>query len=93
MSFPAGGSLKLVELGPNVQHAQGGGANNLIVVMKDHLVMFDAPYGEANFAHGDRSGQGQVSGQADQVSGSNPSPYRPSRWAFAPMLPRARPSS
>src|SRR5947199_1514645 len=46
--LPAGGSLKLVELGPNVQHVQGGGANNLIVVMKDHLVMFDAPYGEAN---------------------------------------------
>ena len=46
--LPPGGSLKLVELGPNVQHVQGGGANNLIVVMKDHLVMFDAPYGEAN---------------------------------------------
>src|SRR4029078_11783786 len=45
--LPPGGSLKLVELGPNVQHVQGGGANNLIVVMKDHLVMFDAPYGDA----------------------------------------------
>ena len=44
--FPAGGSLKLVELAPNVQHVQGGGANNLIVAMKDHLVVFDAPYGE-----------------------------------------------
>jgi glyoxylase-like metal-dependent hydrolase (beta-lactamase superfamily II) len=43
---PAGGSLKLVELAPNVQHVQGGTANNLIVAMKDHLVIFDAPYGE-----------------------------------------------
>jgi glyoxylase-like metal-dependent hydrolase (beta-lactamase superfamily II) len=46
--LPPNGSLKLVELAPNVQHVQGGGANNLIVAMKDHLVMFDAPYGEAN---------------------------------------------
>src|SRR5260221_7705310 len=44
--YPAGGSLKLVELAPNVQHVQGGSANNLIVAMKDHLVVFDAPYGE-----------------------------------------------
>jgi glyoxylase-like metal-dependent hydrolase (beta-lactamase superfamily II) len=29
-----------------VQHVQGGTANNLIVAMKDHLVIFDAPYGE-----------------------------------------------
>src|SRR5947208_8922643 len=44
--FPNGGGLKLVELAPNVQHVQGGTANNLIVAMKDHLVIFDAPYGE-----------------------------------------------
>lgn len=43
---PAGGGLKLVELAPNVQHVEGGTANNLIVAMKDHLVIFDAPYGE-----------------------------------------------
>jgi glyoxylase-like metal-dependent hydrolase (beta-lactamase superfamily II) len=43
---PQGGSLKLVELAPNVQHVQGGAANNLIVAMKDHLIVFDAPYGE-----------------------------------------------
>jgi glyoxylase-like metal-dependent hydrolase (beta-lactamase superfamily II) len=43
---PAGASLKLVELAPNVQHVRGGTANNLIVAMKDHLVIFDAPYGE-----------------------------------------------
>lgn len=45
--LPAGGSLKLVELAPNVQHVQGAAANNLIVAMKDHLVIFDAPFGEA----------------------------------------------
>jgi hypothetical protein len=44
--YPAGGGLKLVELAPNVQHVQGGTANNLIVAMKDYLVVFDAPYGE-----------------------------------------------
>src|SRR5437867_654022 len=44
--FPEGGGLKLVELAPNVQHVEGGTANNLIVAMKDHLVIFDAPYGE-----------------------------------------------
>jgi glyoxylase-like metal-dependent hydrolase (beta-lactamase superfamily II) len=44
--YPEGGSLKLVELAPNVQHVEGGTANNLIVAFKDHLVIFDAPYGE-----------------------------------------------
>ena len=44
--FPDGGGLKLVQLAPNVQHVEGGTANNLIVAMKDHLVIFDAPYGE-----------------------------------------------
>jgi glyoxylase-like metal-dependent hydrolase (beta-lactamase superfamily II) len=41
--FAPGGSFKLVELSPNVQMVQGGGANNLIVNMKDGLVVFDAP--------------------------------------------------
>jgi glyoxylase-like metal-dependent hydrolase (beta-lactamase superfamily II) len=45
--LPPGGSVKLVELAPNVQHAQGASGNNLIVAMSDHLVVFDAPYGEA----------------------------------------------
>jgi glyoxylase-like metal-dependent hydrolase (beta-lactamase superfamily II) len=44
--FANGAGLKLVELAPNVQHVQGGNANNLIIAMKDHLVIFDAPYGE-----------------------------------------------
>jgi glyoxylase-like metal-dependent hydrolase (beta-lactamase superfamily II) len=43
---PPGGSLKLVELAPNVQHVEGGTANNLIVAMSDGLVILDAPYGE-----------------------------------------------
>jgi len=41
--FAPGGSFKLVELAPNVQMVQGGGANNLIVNMKDGLVVVDAP--------------------------------------------------
>ncbi|HEV2198578.1 MAG TPA: MBL fold metallo-hydrolase [Bryobacteraceae bacterium] len=44
--FPDGGGLKLVQLAPNVQHVEGGTANNLIVAFKDHLVIVDAPYGE-----------------------------------------------
>jgi glyoxylase-like metal-dependent hydrolase (beta-lactamase superfamily II) len=44
--FPPGGGFKLVELSPNVQMVQGGGANNLIVNMKDGLAVFDAPTDE-----------------------------------------------
>ena len=40
---PAGGGLKLTELSPNVQQVVGGSANNLIVAMKDGIVVFDAP--------------------------------------------------
>ena len=35
--------LRLVELGPGVQHVVGGSHNSLIVEMKDYLVVFDAP--------------------------------------------------
>jgi len=44
--FPPGGGFKLVELAPNVQHVVGGTANNLIVAMKDGIVIFDAPVNE-----------------------------------------------
>jgi glyoxylase-like metal-dependent hydrolase (beta-lactamase superfamily II) len=44
--FPENGSFKLVELGPNVQMVQGGGANNLIVNLKDGLAVVDAPVDE-----------------------------------------------
>src|SRR5215470_17161088 len=44
--FPPGGSFKLVELAPNVQMVQGGGANNLIVNMADGIAVFDAPTDE-----------------------------------------------
>ncbi|HYM02895.1 MAG TPA: MBL fold metallo-hydrolase, partial [Stellaceae bacterium] len=40
------GGLKLVELAPNVQQVVGGSANDLIVAMKDYLVVFDAPVNE-----------------------------------------------
>jgi glyoxylase-like metal-dependent hydrolase (beta-lactamase superfamily II) len=41
--FAPGGGFKLVELAPNVQMVQGGGANNLVVNMKDGLAVVDAP--------------------------------------------------
>lgn len=44
--FPPGGGFKLVELAPNVQHVVGGSANNLIVAMRDGIVVFDAPVNE-----------------------------------------------
>jgi glyoxylase-like metal-dependent hydrolase (beta-lactamase superfamily II) len=44
--FADNGSFKLVELSPNVQMVQGGGANNLIVTMKDGLAIVDAPTDE-----------------------------------------------
>lgn len=44
---PPGGSLKLVELAPNVQQVVGGSHNNLIVALNDGLVVFDAPIGES----------------------------------------------
>ena len=40
---PQGGSLKLTELAPNVQHVTGGSHNGLVVGMKDGVVVFDAP--------------------------------------------------
>jgi glyoxylase-like metal-dependent hydrolase (beta-lactamase superfamily II) len=43
---PKRGDFKLVELAPNVQHVVGGSANNLIVAMKDGIVIFDAPVDE-----------------------------------------------
>ena len=44
-SFDTRGStgLRLVQLAPGVQHVTGGSHHSLIVEMKDHLVVFDAP--------------------------------------------------
>jgi glyoxylase-like metal-dependent hydrolase (beta-lactamase superfamily II) len=44
--FPPNGSFRLVELSPNVQMVQGGGANNLIINQKDGIVVVDAPTDE-----------------------------------------------
>jgi hypothetical protein len=44
--YPPGGSFRLSELAPNVQQVLGGSANNLIVAMKDGIVVFDAPVNE-----------------------------------------------
>jgi glyoxylase-like metal-dependent hydrolase (beta-lactamase superfamily II) len=46
LAFADGGSYRLVELTPNVQHVIGGSHNNLIVAMKDGIVIFDAPMNE-----------------------------------------------
>jgi hypothetical protein len=35
--------LRLQELAPGIQHAVGGSHNSLIVEMKDHVIVFDAP--------------------------------------------------
>jgi glyoxylase-like metal-dependent hydrolase (beta-lactamase superfamily II) len=35
--------IRLNELAPGVQHTAGGSANSLIVEMRDHLIVFDAP--------------------------------------------------
>jgi glyoxylase-like metal-dependent hydrolase (beta-lactamase superfamily II) len=43
ISVPPGGSHRLSELAPNVQQVVGGAANNLVVAMKDGIVVFDAP--------------------------------------------------
>ncbi len=42
----AGSGLRLVEVAPGIQHAVGGTHNSLIVEMKDHLIVFDAPMNE-----------------------------------------------
>src|SRR6185503_13363446 len=40
--------LRLVELAPGVQHVVGGSHHSLLVEMKDHLVVFDAPVGDGH---------------------------------------------
>jgi hypothetical protein len=41
--IPANGSFRQAELAPHVLQVMGGTANNLVVEMKDGLVIFDAP--------------------------------------------------
>ena len=36
-------SLRMVQLAPGVQHVVGGSHHSLLVEMKDHLIVFDAP--------------------------------------------------
>jgi glyoxylase-like metal-dependent hydrolase (beta-lactamase superfamily II) len=40
--------LRLVELGPGVQHVVGGSHHSLMVEMRDHLIVFDAPVGDGH---------------------------------------------
>lgn len=46
MVTPPGGSLKVVDLAPDVSQVVGGSHNNLIVAMQDGIVVFDAPIAE-----------------------------------------------
>ena len=47
----AGPGLRLQELAPGVQHVVGGSHNALLVEMRDHLIVFDAPVsdGQSNW--------------------------------------------
>jgi hypothetical protein len=40
--------LRLVELAPGVQHVVGGSHHSLMVEMRDHLIVFDAPVGDGH---------------------------------------------
>ena len=43
----ASGGLRLQEVAPGVHHLQGGTHNSLLVELRDHLVVFDAPVTDA----------------------------------------------
>lgn len=47
---PRAGGLRLVELAPGIGQVVGGNPNNLVVEMKDYLVVFDAPTNETHTA-------------------------------------------
>ena len=49
-SYDARGStgLRFVELSPGVQHVTGGSHHSLLVEMRDHLIVFDAPVGDGH---------------------------------------------
>lgn len=50
-------SLRLNELAPGVQHVVGGSHNALVVDMRDHLIVFDAPVSDAQSAWTIRAAQ------------------------------------
>ena len=47
---PRAGGLKYVEIAPGIGQVVGGNPNNLVVEMKDYLVVFDAPNNETHTA-------------------------------------------
>jgi glyoxylase-like metal-dependent hydrolase (beta-lactamase superfamily II)/predicted small secreted protein len=59
--------LRLVELAPGVQHVVGGSHHALLVEMRDHLVVFDAPVSDAH--------SNMVLGLARQKFGPKPVKY------------------
>lgn len=54
-----GGGLRLNELAPGVQHVVGGSHNALVVDMRDHLIVFDAPVSDAQSNWTIRAAQGK----------------------------------
>ena len=55
--------IELLELAPGVQITQGGTHNSLIVEMKDHLVVFDAPVSDAQSQWTIRAAQAKFPGK------------------------------
>ena len=46
----SGGGLRLAQIAPGVQHVVGGSHHSMLVEMKDHLVVFDAPVSDGHSA-------------------------------------------
>ena len=47
---PRMGGLRMEEVAPGIHQVTGGNPNNLVVEMKDHVVVFDAPNNETHTA-------------------------------------------
>jgi len=62
---------------------QSRSANNLIVAMKDHLAIFDAPYGELQSRWVHRRGQ-------EGIPGQDLNPASTMNWKFLSVVRRVR---
>jgi len=72
--YPPGGGLKAGRVARQCAALQGGTANNLIVAMKDFLVIFDRPKANCNRA-GPSLRRSEISGKHDPLSRAHASPY------------------
>ena len=61
--LPAGRRVEAGRAGAQRAARPGRGGNNLIVAMKDHLVVFDAPYGEKQSRWVDRAAKAKYPGK------------------------------